>query len=107
MEGTVPGLPNWRSAVLVERGARKGLISQRTAMLDDSSSRPTAMNRQRTSMMTEYRATRTAMMLPHTLGSEESHAPQSQPTRWSVMRAASGAKSTVQGLLSQGMKGWN
>merc|ERR1719203_2288226 len=95
-----PSLPNSRSAVLLDPPTRKGLLSQRTAMLHDGGdSSAAAIHRQRTAMVGVL-ASRTAMMLPQGLGSEETRAPESSPSRWSgVMRAASGAKTTVQSLL--------
>merc|ERR1719330_168525 len=98
-EGACPALPNWRSAMLVERN-RQGVLSQRTAMLDDSDVRTSGICRQRTAVVGEIWASRTAMMLPHMLGSEGSHISECQPKGWSVVRVASGARSTLQNMLS-------
>jgi len=68
-------------------------------MLDDGDLRDTGLNRQRTAMVGSFRASRTAMMLPQTLGSEVSHAAEQKQGGWTMMRAASGARSTVQSFL--------
>merc|ERR1719418_255264 len=74
VEAACPALPNWRSAMVVDRN-RKAVLSQRTAMLDVPESRTIRMSRQRTAVIGELWASRTAMMLPHVLGSEHSQTP--------------------------------